>query len=187
MDAEVHFALHDKNIYVRYRSVNVTISRLTFSSYTRCVKLLWTQVKDSLSWAALASSLRQLLMQHMLAFPCFVIYARFWQRYQHTFGIPCTYGDALHQYALIELRFDVRRSFFTVGRQSRHWNTKILSFPFVPKCFRYETKYGHGFETLTASTLHEAEHDGWSPCPGNVTEISDKTLAAIAEFTWNLF
>ena len=49
MDAEVHFVLDDKNIYVRYRYVNVTNSRLTFSSCTRCVKLLWTQAKDSLS------------------------------------------------------------------------------------------------------------------------------------------
>jgi len=77
--------------------------------------------------------------------------------------------------------------FFTVGRQSRHWNTKILSFPFVPKCFRYETKYGHGFETLTASTLHGAKHDGGSPCPDNVTETSDTSLAAMAEFTLNFF
>jgi len=77
--------------------------------------------------------------------------------------------------------------FFTVGRQSRHWNTKILSPPFVPKYFQYEAKDGHEFETLTASTLHGAEHDGGSHCPDNVTEISDTSLAAMAEFTLIFF
>jgi len=103
-------------IFVRYRSVNVTNSRLTFSSYTRCVKLLWIQANDSLSLSCFGIFSSSTVDEAHACFPMF----RFLRAVLTALSTHCWYS--LHLWGCIapiclllfkiELRFEVRRNVF---------------------------------------------------------------------------